>query len=368
MEIKAFTIRDLAKALDEDTLWQGPVLPITRHRALAQVNNPRAEPDDLALLVAYEDGAIVSYLGVLPDKIYVGDQEHKMGWVSCWWSDPNNRNPASLMLLMKALRAYPDGVGVCGLTKSAAEIYDRMPQFAPLQEIHGILGVVRPGGVPRAASQRYEWLERYVPLFDALSAPLDWAVRGWQRAWAGAALRRDGLRFEYLPALDDEASRFIEAHRRSELLRRGKPELDWMLTHPWVLRAPLSDRNAGRYYFSSAAREFYFLCFKVFEKDGGMAGLVILRIRDDEMTVPYAYWRPGAERAVARAIALHLVRSGAKTFRMYNEDLIGIVRAHVKGLFVAVPLDKRAVLPKKFGGIGSLGLCIQDGDADNAFI
>ena len=57
MVIKKIPLKDLvdfANQVDKQTPPDG-VLPITRHRALSQSQNPFASPDDIALLVAFDN-------------------------------------------------------------------------------------------------------------------------------------------------------------------------------------------------------------------------------------------------------------------------------------------------------------------------
>jgi hypothetical protein len=273
--------------------------------------------------------------------------------------------------LLRAIRAYPEGVGSSAFTKRAAKVYEKMPQFTQLSERFGILGIVRPGGILRAASQRYDGLQIYTSLFDILVAPLDWGMRLWQRAWVRSMLRRQALQVEYLRAIDQEASDFIEAHRRDSLVKRGRAELNWLLHYPWVLTAPVTDRNASKYFFSATARQFYFLCFKVYDSHGEMVGLVILRIRDQEMAVPYVFWRAGAEKAVAEAIVWHMVETGISIFRLFNEKLVEQVKNCAPASLASFHIKSRAMITDKImsrlGDVGDLKACIQDGDGDNAF-
>ena len=87
MEIKSFTVTDLKTVLTSENFWLSETLPITKHRALSYSRNPRADEDDLVLLVAYQHNRVVGYLGILPDKIFVNDTIYKMGWLTSWWVD-----------------------------------------------------------------------------------------------------------------------------------------------------------------------------------------------------------------------------------------------------------------------------------------
>ena len=84
MEIKAFTVADLKTVLASEDFWLTQTLPITKHRALSYSRNPRADADDPVLLVAYRDNRGIGYLGILPDKIFVGDVVYKLGWLTSW--------------------------------------------------------------------------------------------------------------------------------------------------------------------------------------------------------------------------------------------------------------------------------------------
>jgi len=58
-------------------------IPITKHRAISHIHNPRADDDDIILFLAYENEELVGYLGVLADKIYYQNSPIKCGWLSC---------------------------------------------------------------------------------------------------------------------------------------------------------------------------------------------------------------------------------------------------------------------------------------------
>jgi len=71
-------------------------IPITRHRAIFQVNNPRAGDEDILLILALEESRLAGYLGVIPDYLYNQDQSHKVGWLSCNWGNSDYRGKALL--------------------------------------------------------------------------------------------------------------------------------------------------------------------------------------------------------------------------------------------------------------------------------
>src|SRR5215216_4877386 len=91
MEIKTLTPAQLQAFIETDEFKAMPVIPISTHRALSHVTNPRVEPNDVIMIMAYEEDKMVGYLGVLADRIYNDTGSFKCGWLSCMWVDPTLR-------------------------------------------------------------------------------------------------------------------------------------------------------------------------------------------------------------------------------------------------------------------------------------
>ena len=62
-------------------------LPISKHRAISHIKNPRANDTDILLLLAFQNKQLVGYLGVLPEQIINNNKVEKWGWLSCLWID-----------------------------------------------------------------------------------------------------------------------------------------------------------------------------------------------------------------------------------------------------------------------------------------
>ena len=71
VEIRAVKVRDLDTFARETlaALRPGEVVPISPSRARAQTRNPNADPEDIGLLVAYQDGRCLGSLGLVPGHI-----------------------------------------------------------------------------------------------------------------------------------------------------------------------------------------------------------------------------------------------------------------------------------------------------------
>jgi hypothetical protein len=241
MEIKTLTVADLQLALLSEDFWLSKTLPITRQKAVSFCRNPRAEKDAPVLLVAYQDNRVIGYLGILPDKIFFNNADHKLGWLTGWWVDPSTAaKGVGVFLLCKALNAYGERIGVSGGSKEARKVLHASQKFVDLNPLKGIEIRFR-FNLAGAALRKSPAMRPFRVLFktaDALSDEIA-AARGF--LWE----RRHGIRrrlaFEYLSSIDEEAGRFIERHHHHDLTRKGKADLNWIMTCPWIVSAPQKD-------------------------------------------------------------------------------------------------------------------------------
>jgi hypothetical protein len=89
--IKTYTIADLEALLSDQNFWQLDPLPITKQRIVSQMRNPRASKEDLALLVAFDNGQVVAYTGGFPDRVYLNGSCQKACCMTTAWAHPSRR-------------------------------------------------------------------------------------------------------------------------------------------------------------------------------------------------------------------------------------------------------------------------------------
>ena len=72
--------------------------------------------------------------------------------------------------------------------------------------------------------------------------------------------------------------------------------------------APLKDSTGSRYFFSSRADRFFYLGVKVFDRNKEMAGFFLAKVRDDQMSIVFAYFNHRHARAMAAAVFFHALK------------------------------------------------------------
>jgi hypothetical protein len=367
MEFKTFTVADLKTALLSEDFWLTKTLPITKQKALSFCHNPRAEKDDPVLLVAYHDDQVAGYLGVLPDKIFFDDADRKLGWLTGWWVDPCiAAKGVGAILLYKALNMYPEGVGVSGGSKDARKLLHGSRKFIVLTPLKGIdirLRLNASGAILRKLPS----LKLFRAWFKMADVMLDEIVNLRRLSWERRNAIRQRLTFEYISSIDAETGRFIARHNRHDLTRKGKAELDWIMTYPWIISAPQKDSAGRRYYFASVSARFFYLGVKVFAPGNGMVGFLMLSVRNDRMSVVYSHFEDRHAAAIAAAAVCHALAMDVSALRLYDARLVeSISRLRCPG-WSTRSISRGFFLSKAFADIPLADCRLHGGDGDFAF-
>ena len=367
MEIKTFTIADLRTVLLSEDFWLTNILPITKHRAISYLHNPRADRDDLVLLVAYQENQVIGYLGILPDKIFAHNAEYKFGWLTSWWVDPRwAATGVGAILLFKALNAYHQHLGVSGGSKQASKALDASQKFIALTTLKG-LDIRFRFNVTKSILRKLPAMKILRVLFKLFDAMMDEFVNLRSFFWKRHNKIHLRLTFEYISSIDEETGGFIQRHHQQDLTRKGKAELSWIMNYPWMLSAPLKDSVSRRYYFSSRADRFLYLGVKVFEHNSGMVGFFILKVRDDRMSVVYAYFDSRHASSITAAVVYHALAMDVSVLSLYDEQLVARLSELRCPYWSTKVVSRGFFLSKAFADIPLRDYRLHGGDGDLAF-
>lgn len=367
MDFKAFTVADLKAALLAEDFWLTKTLPITKHRAISFCHNPRADKDDIVLLVAYQENQVIGYLGVLPDKIYVNRIEYKLGWLTGWWVDPAQATKGvGAILLFKALNAYHQHLGVSGASKLGRKALKASQKFMASNTITG-LDIRLRFDLTGTILRKFPKMKMIRILFKIIDAVLNEIVdlRGF--FWERRCHKKLRQTYEYVSSIDEETGDFIQRHHQQDLTRKGKAEFNWMLRYPWLLSAPIKDSASRRYYFTSRAKQFTFLAVKVFAKDHEMIGFFILKVRDDRMSVIFSYFDGHNALFITAAVVYTALAMEVSTVSLYDERLVSSFSALRCPHWSTRAVSRGFLLSKSFADFPLEDYRLHGGDGDLAF-
>jgi hypothetical protein len=71
IQLKTFNRKELEDFILSGSFQQYDFLPITRHRALSHIRNPKARDEDNLLILAFYEDKLVGYVGCFPDKFEI---------------------------------------------------------------------------------------------------------------------------------------------------------------------------------------------------------------------------------------------------------------------------------------------------------
>lgn len=367
MDIRIIRIKDMEDFLHSEEYQQMPVLPISRHRGISHARNPRANPEEAALVLVYLEGNLMGYLGFVPDTIHLGDTTANLGWMSCIWVSPDARGKGiAKAMLKRGFEEWEDHVIVTEFTEIARNIYQRYGDFMDLAISQGVRAYLRANLAYLLPTKRvgFAGIRPLLRLVDwVLNLPISLRLWVYQRRHSTTELS-----YTYLSEIDAETERFIRQFQDGELFQRGAKELNWMLRHPWVLSAPSKDEPASRYYFTSVARRFDFLPIQISRSDGALAAVLILAFRDRNLKIPYAYFAESDLDLVLTVIDKHMIQMKLDMLTVYHPVLAQAIQKRKAPFYLVRPFRRHYLISTLFEqALSDHPRRMQDGDGDCAF-
>lgn len=120
IRIETYNKIQLKELLNSDKFLSFDFLPITKHRALSHIQNPRAKDEDILLTLALEEEKLAGYLGTFPDEIITEENNIKFAWLSTLYVNENFRwKKIDQKLLDQAYLSYNNKIGITEFTKEA---------------------------------------------------------------------------------------------------------------------------------------------------------------------------------------------------------------------------------------------------------
>ena len=359
---------DIEGLLYDKDFWKLDPLPITKQRIVSKIRNPRAGKEDLALAAAYEKGRIIGYCGIFSDKLFLNGGPQKAGCFTTAWVDPGKRRHGILTQLMGILiKAYDGRVYVSEMSEPAKKSLDKGGRFTALKPMKFYQVAIRISMMD-LLPKRVRLSRNAAPAISGIEMLCNLPVKTRLNLWKLFNSPDSKFHVEYLAEIDQETGRFIDKYQKNELFRRGAAELDWITRYPWVIQAPFPDVNGSRFFFSSIARSFSYIKFRILDLNGRIRAFAMLKLRDGHLQVPYAYFDESDRGIVAGVLCHHMVGLGAKKFETCNARLVGEMK-NIKFPIVKISVrDRHTRLSNELARGADLdAISLQDGDGDKVF-
>lgn len=364
ISLRFIPVSQLMAFIESPQYLQSEVVPISPQRAHAQAHNPRAAPDDIALILAYDEVNILrGYLGVLPDIV----KNQKIGWLSCIWVDNRVRGQGIAKgLVIAAEKAYANWLLLTEFTPAAHQLYVKLNLFADFARPEGLRSYLR-ADLQTILPNKKPFLRYFRPLlaaFDAVANAILSPFSYFKQRENEKQLQK--IKISYHTYLPPHISQYIKAFDQNE------HRLSWIYNYPWLIAAPLPDDKSEKYHFSSVEKSFACVMVELSEKNEAgqdkTIAFFMLSHRKNLLKIPYLYLSPKAESAVLAFISQYMQKEKLSTFLCYQPALLAALKAQNFGFFSHKKQSRHYMASKELiNFIRYNQIHWQDGAGDAAF-
>jgi len=361
LRIEKYNAGRLREWIESTEYHNMPIVPVSYNRALSWLKNPRMIPSDYLMYTAHEEGEMVAYRCILPDR----HGETRLGWLSGNWVTTSKRRQGIASMLFE--EAYRDWKGCLMYTNYAPEskaVYDKTGSFDLYAERPGMRYYFRSAaaGLLGRKSGFFRLTQPVLSLSDNL-------INSWQDARISTTLKKikpELFMAEPLKGMDKELFGFLSSHNRLGFCQRDPEAFEWIRTYPWIIESGTKNK---KYFFSSTASKFKNTYLKVLDKEGKMDAFLMLTRIGDKMTIPYACFSGQEPLPSIKILDHYLADRGISYFTTYNPEVESLMKNSSLPL-----LGKRKMTQKYFCTRElkqrlpeSSGIYFQDGDGDTVF-
>lgn len=366
MEIRTFNSAQLNDLLHSEAFKLVPVIPISTHRAISHIHNPRTDREDILMIIAYENDIMVGYLGVLADRIYTLKGEPlKCGWLSCMWVNPVLRGKGiAKQLLSTAFRTWNDHILVTEFTPEAKGLYDRSGGFNDLRINDGLRCYLRFNlhEVLPKKNEKYKAYQSVLKLADSIAnIPVNLRLSLMKSTLSS------GVVFGSVSEITNDLNQYLLSKQTDHFERRSADDLNWIIKYPWLIESKPTEESE-RYHFSSVSWRFKNLCYKLTD-NGEVKGYIHFTIRDNHLKIPYLYCESENINDVVQFIYKIMLDHKLNMLTVFHPDLVSFFKSNSTPFIYKRPIKRHYIISKILDAHFSdrKRLIIQDGDADCAF-
>ncbi len=364
IRIEALNRKQLQDYIDSPDFGEGEFIPISYHRAISQIKNPRAANDDILLLLAYNGEQLAGYLGILPDYLFIADKQIKIAWLSCIYVDKNHRGKKiAQKLVEKSLEIWNYNIILTEYTEPAKRLYNKMGEFANLPPKKKGIRLYLRSDLRYILPPKSIFFERIKPGLIILDKIFNTI---FDLRFLFYKVKLNKLKLEYLNEIDTESESFMKPKIYNSIFKRGAEELNWIIKNPWVISRKNIKCFSEKYHFSSLDKTFDFIPVKVKDEYGKVVFVAIFAKRNGRLKIPYIYY--DSVEIANEIIKYHLVKWKIKTATIYDEKIVDFIKKHKTPALYKKDFIRNYLISKRISDfLDHSDLNIQDGDGDAGF-
>ncbi|WP_126653820.1 GNAT family N-acetyltransferase [Chryseobacterium aureum] len=305
--LKTLNRKELEDFISSGAFRQYDFLPITKHRALSHIKNPKAADEDTLLILAFDEEKLIGYVGCFPDRFVIDGKEIRYAWLSTLYVNPDYRKkrPAKA-LLKKVFEEYEGRIAITEFTREAEALYNIIGGFEYVFPKKGKRYYFKTDAA-RMIPEKKPGTRPLKPLFRVLDA-----VANLLLSVKNLPVKKPDFKYEVSGNIDKESADFINTFSGV----READEINVFINHPWVLEG----KKEETYLFSSFAGTFKYFWVKIFDQNNTLKAGLLLQLRDGYLKIPYLFSNDHLDEVV-RFLNYFVVSHKVKGFTSYQTQL-----------------------------------------------
>lgn len=368
MIIQTFNRSQLADYIESETYRNQVAIPISYHRGISHINNPRAGAEDVLLFVSKNEDSISGYLGVMPDQFtHVNGRVQKIGFMSCMWVSPEARGQGiAVQLIKQALEAYEGRLVATDYVPGTKKIYDRTGGYNEDPYILSGLRLYVRANLTRILPPKKSLFAKIKPLLKLADRMIN-TVADFRFINKKFTIP-EGVRIEMPETLSDADYQFIKSKQAGEVFARDLTSFNWMLKYPWILESQIVDELHQKYYFSSFEKKCTHRVLRIFNKKNQLIAIMIFLHRNDHLKLHYGYFEASGMEEAGNVLFAMLAKWKIKTFTSFHTPLNEwIIRQKSPALFTKEIKRYYVIAKSLWSAIHAKNATVQSGDIDAGF-
>lgn len=363
METKTYTKHELKEFIQSDFFNSLNNIPISSNRAISQINNPRADETDILLVAQYDGNILAGYIGALPEYVFTENKKEKCCWLTCFWvADEYKSKNVAANLFLRIIRAWEQKILITNIVPWLEPVYQKTKIFQPTMYRTGFRGYMR-FNFAEILPPKKVFFEKAKVILKLTDFVLN-SIHDVQLSLSPQARLRN-ISYEYLFRLGDIENNFISKFKDKTWNCRGKEEINWILSNPWIIEGAKEDKNSRRYYFSSVNKHFFYQTIKFTNAENEIVGIVIINIRERNLTVPFIFSNDNAYETISKLLISTMIYHRLNMITTYDKNLSVALQKSNAPFYFKKAIKKPYLITKEFPKVNTLKF--QDGDGDAAF-
>lgn len=256
--LETFNKVQLQKLITSDLYKSFPFLPITIHRAISHINNPNLADDKTILILAFFNGKLAGYIGVMADTLISNHNKIQVGWLSTLFVHIDFRGKKiAQQLLNKACEEYEGKILITEFTPEAEKMYMKSKMFSYQTPLVGMSYHFLFNFQKILPAKNEKWIT-----ILAVLKFCDFAMNSVLKL-INNLKKNPKDNFEFKNTIDTDIEDFIKKNKIQNSFNRNLPEINWILDFPWVLSGKNPEKKD--YQFSDFDEKFENIFIKIYE-------------------------------------------------------------------------------------------------------